>query len=309
MACDQGGGFQMGSCGGGSCGGGFQMGGSCGGGSCGFQMGGSCGGGSCGGGMQGGIDSFDGMSAMHPVRNAARAVVAAPVNVTRKIVAGWVRVQPVRSLVRRTVLSPSLDGGQTVSVGDTYNDVQGMLPEGHPYAGVDPITDTVNTTRAVTARLSRTYRAYTIYCTDGTAFVAEEPRVTLAQVAAEVPADLRGPNFDRLMARGSVFNLLTEWVASQNGAQVALEMGNDGVSDEGLGYAMQSVECCAYATAALQAIEKHDPNYVDRAKLAEFVGWGMARSLNLASDAKASPLANEDRQVLLTKITAAYVSE
>jgi len=289
--------------------GGMQMGGGCGGGGCGgggMQMGGGCGAGGCGAG--GGMDS------MRVAGRLPRPVLSAavhPVRTASRIVTGWIAVKPVRTFLNNTVLFPSLNGGTQVQVGSLYQDIQGMLPADHAYAGhgQSPVMDAVDTTIAVSARLSRQYGAHAVYCQGGTAHVLREPHVSLSAVAQAVPANLRGPNFQRMFAGNDPLNLITEWVASQNGAQVGLEMGADGaLAPEATGYSMQATEGCAYVAALLQTIERVDPNYADHDKLAEFIGWGMARSINLAHEAQESPaMASTTRDELCQKIVAAYL--
>lgn len=133
---------------------------------------------------------------------------------------------------------------------------------------------------------------WALYCLNNRCAVLRWPRITREAVAEMVPAQLRGTNYPHYIAGGDqamrdnpVFIILDEWVAYIAGAELSEALYGDATShqvaaDTWLPHldAKFSMEFAGYSVVLLQAIERFEPNYPDRAKLADFVAFNMKRT-------------------------------
>src|SRR5574340_868345 len=72
------------------------------------------------------------------------------------------------------------------------NDVEGHLPQGHPYSDADRITWVHEGTHGINSDLRQLYKHPSFYVLQNNAAVFREPRVSKSSVAALVPESLRG---------------------------------------------------------------------------------------------------------------------
>ncbi len=186
---------------------------------------------------------------------------------------GWYRVLPLRS-----VNDPRL--------GRTLADIDSQLQAGHIYRDADFVTWAHETTHGINSRIRQEFNQpglNAFYVTGGKAMVLREPRFRKRDVAALVPSQLRGRCFALYLAGQMEWDdcplyLLDEWVAYTNGSIVGRELGRDGLRSE----IENCVEFTGYACTVLEAVERHDPNYCDRAHLKEFVVWNTGRVLEMS---------------------------
>lgn len=181
---------------------------------------------------------------------------------------GWYTVLPLRA-----VNDPRL--------GKTLCDLDGQLPAGHIYRDPDLVTWAHETTHGINSRLRQEFstpRLNAFYVTGGKALVLREPRFRKRDVAALVPAALRGRCFGLYLAGQQEWDecplyLVDEWVAYTNGALVGAELQHAGLASE----LENSVEFAAYAHALRKAVDLYDPQYADRELLEQFVAWNLLR--------------------------------
>ena len=131
-----------------------------------------------------------------------------------------------------------------------------------------------------------------------------EPNVKLADVAARVPADLRGPVYEKYLIEqqggfGAVpgamvegwndapLYVFDEWTAYCNGACVGIDYGPKELGKRSIwADVAHSLEFTGYANALLRTVDELDPRHSDKARLEAFVAWQTARSLAIVDHAK-----------------------
>lgn len=117
------------------------------------------------------------------------------------------------------------------------------------------------------------------YCLDDRCIVLAEPRVTMAQIADQVPLAMRGDQFDLYMvhARGAwnyqPLFIIDEWVGYTHGAIAGQETGHNQARHQ----LRVANEISWYVMTLLHVVEERDPRYPDREQLAAFIAWNMER--------------------------------
>jgi hypothetical protein len=145
--------------------------------------------------------------------------------------------------------------------------------------------------------------------------VLREPRLTLAQVAAAVPADMRGGSYSLYLVQqrrhwnGQPLYILDEWVAYLNGTEIAVEYAEAGVRlpNETL-TAEYTHEFSAYAMELLHLAWRL-PSYVgEREKLESFVHGQIRRSYALQARVRKHPhLHRQSQEDALGRFVSRYV--
>ncbi len=193
---------------------------------------------------------------------------------------GWYDAAPIRQV-------------NDARLGANLSDIESHMPAGHIYKADGMGTWAHETTHGINSRLRMElgsgYNAF--YVLGNKAFVLREPNVKITQVAQQVPLELRGDQYQLyLVSQAGQWNdnplyVLDEWTAYINGCIVEQELYGSAPNDPqgfSIGHNVDSaIQFSAYATALLQVVEQRDPNYADKAKLAEFIACNIDRSLAL----------------------------
>lgn len=134
-----------------------------------------------------------------------------------------------------------------------------------------------------------------IYVLEGRAIVLPHPRITLAAVAAQVPAPLRFGPFDLYLLQqqrwwqNEPLYVLDEWTAYANGAEMVIEYAERGRAGDEFLPLENAAHFCCFATALLRAVAAHDPTYAQQSELIAFVAWQIERVHTLVERARPFP--------------------
>lgn len=218
----------------------------------------------------------------------AQTIVSRPVEVgnhqpLQSLTTGWKTLAPMR----KVSIAPK-----------ELADIESRMPEGHVYRDADLVTWAHETTHGINSRCRVWAGAgmNAFYTLDGNVCILREPRVTKSAVCRYVPANLQGDVWGLYMAGQADWDaqplyILDEWTAYINGAYVAVALDRAGTNTNRstLHDIAKSVEFAGYASALLVCIDKHDPNYSDRDKLAKFVAFNIERTMWLARQSSVRP--------------------
>lgn len=235
------------------------------------------------------------------------AVLALSSSVALGATLGWVEVRPIRQYNR---VSPSYaDIMQRIAPNGIAGSIEGDT-EG-------PVHDAHETTHRLNSLLRNQAGGEgfnAAYLVGGRACVFREPRVSLAAVAQHVPPAFRLMSFGTYLqqSQGSwndhPLYVLDEWSAYLNGTRVALELR--GTVRGETRTAAAALEFIAYGTALLQAVERLDPQYAQRADLEQFIGTAVALSRQLAEQAQHVPGVGSGELVAVRRaVETAYIQE
>jgi hypothetical protein len=163
---------------------------------------------------------------------------------------------------------------------------------GKRYRDKSRVTWCHETTHGVHAALRDKHRLPAFYPGKGQFALVEPPAITLADVAAAVPKQLRGARYQLYLVKQrrdwnrDPLYVWDEWVAYNNGTTTAIEEGGrsgKGTTDD----AVACLEFSGYAlTVAAAARQKGVP--VSQ-QFREFLAWELRRSLSLYARAIALP--------------------
>jgi hypothetical protein len=179
-------------------------------------------------------------------------------------------------------------------VGSFLADVESRLPRdlGTRYRDRSHVTWCHETTHGVHAALRTTYRRPAFYPGGGKCALVDPPAVTLSEVAAAVPPQLRGTRYQTYLIsqrrdwdRDPLY-VWDEWVAYDNGTTTGIELGGrsqPGSSDD----AVACIELSGYALAVAAAARHKGVPVSDQFR--EFLAWELRRSLRLYGQAMAIP--------------------
>jgi hypothetical protein len=179
-------------------------------------------------------------------------------------------------------------------VGPFLADIESHLPPdlGTRYRDRDRITWCHETTHGVHAALRIRYRLDAFYPGGGRCALVEAPAITLGDVAAAVPAQLRGNRYPTYLVKQrrdwehEPLNVWDEWVAYDNGTTTGIEeggRGGPGMSDD----AVACLEMSGYALAVSAAARQKGAPVSDQFR--EFLAWELRRSLALYTRAVNMP--------------------
>jgi hypothetical protein len=179
-------------------------------------------------------------------------------------------------------------------VGAFLADVESRLPPemGTRYRDSSRVTWCHETTHGVQAALRNSYHLPAFYPGGGRCALVEPPAVTLGEVAAAVPQQLRGGRYQLYLVRQrhdwerEPLYIWDEWVAYNNGTTTGIEEGGrsrTGASDD----AVACLEFSGYALA-VAAAARHKGVPVST-QFREFLAWELRRSLGLYARAMSLP--------------------
>jgi hypothetical protein len=179
-------------------------------------------------------------------------------------------------------------------VGSFLADVESHLPPemGNQYRDQNRVTWCHETTHGVHSALRIRHHAPAFYPGGGRCALVEAPAVTLAEVAAVVPPQLRGGRYNLYLVKQQrdwsrePLYVWDEWVAYNNGTTTGIEEGGrsgPGMSDDGVA----CLELATYALAVSAAARRKGAPVSGQFK--EFLAWELRRSLSLYSRAMALP--------------------
>jgi hypothetical protein len=179
-------------------------------------------------------------------------------------------------------------------VGPFLADVESRLPPemGTRYRDRSRVTWCHETTHGVHSALRNHYGLPAFYPGGGKFALVEPPAVTLGEVAAAVPPQLRGNRYQLYLVsqrrdwdRDALY-VWDEWVAYDNGTTTGIEEGGRsqvGASDD----AVACIELSGYALAVAAAARRKGVPV--GAQFREFLAWELRRSLGLYARALALP--------------------
>ena len=167
-----------------------------------------------------------------------------------------------------------------------HTDILSHLPAkyGNQYDVGDTLTSGHETTHGINAHLRNTLcqRGEVAFYVGGSkAALMPQPKITLAQIGAEVPANLRGSRYQLYFVQqqrdwnDTPLYCFDEWVAYTNEGGIALELKEQ---REHTDAAIGQMEFAVYACCALLAIEKHDPAYLRNEQFREYVAHELIRA-------------------------------
>lgn len=180
------------------------------------------------------------------------------------------------------------------SWGAALTDIANHLPAsyGDQYWDADAETAGHETTHGINAELRNNHndtgqRANAFYVLGDKAALVVEPDIRKSDVAAYVPASLRGPRYDTYVTGQTAWDdtplyLWDEWDAYVNGAEVAIDQEQHGLWKGGWTDAvMGPLEFCAYALAEGMAVKAKDPTYfAANTQFREFMAWQLRRAMD-----------------------------
>jgi hypothetical protein len=173
-------------------------------------------------------------------------------------------------------------------------DVESRLPMdlGLRYRASSRVTWCHETTHGVQASLRNLYGLPAFYPGGGKCALVEPPAVTLTEVAAVVPPQLRGNRYQLYLVsqrrdwdREPLY-VWDEWVAYDNGTTTGIEEGGRsqaGPSDD----AVACIELSGYSLAVAAAARRKGAPVGEQFR--EFLAWELRRSLRLYARAVALP--------------------
>jgi hypothetical protein len=125
-------------------------------------------------------------------------------------------------------------------------------------------------------RLGASNKSHGLYLGNGQGIVLTHPKVTIAQVAAQVPRQERGKVFDLYMVKqakqwnDSPIYILDECVAYYTGCVAHKQLGMGRHRSETFEFAR---ELQRYSEYLVKTVQSADPQYPEMATLAAFVEW------------------------------------
>lgn len=186
--------------------------------------------------------------------------------------------------------------------GDFLTDIARHLPSqyGRKYYSDDRITHAHETTHGINSHLSnhpdeiapgrrRGDSVYGFYVGKDQAVLLTGPQVKLSQVAAVIPASLRGSRYQLYCIDQQKYfedhplYLFDEWVAYTNGAFAGVELTEKKQLDMPRNDALVGpLEFSIYALGLATAIQKHDPDYLrENSQFREFLGHELRRATGI----------------------------
>jgi hypothetical protein len=179
-------------------------------------------------------------------------------------------------------------------VGPFLADVESRLPPamGTRYRDPSHVTWCHETTHGIHADLRNHYRLPAFYPGGGRFALVEPPAVTLGEVAAAVPAQLRGERYQLYLVKQrrewdrDPLYVWDEWVAYDNGTTTGIEeagRGQTGMSDD----AVACIEMSGYALAVAAAARRKGVPVSEQFR--EVLAWELRRSMSLYARAIALP--------------------
>ncbi len=183
----------------------------------------------------------------------------------------------------------------------SLTDIANHLPAqyGSTYWDSDYITAAHETSHGIHAHL-RNYenttgtRANALYVLGDHAALVIEPDLRKSQIAAYIPAPLRGPRFDTYITGQTAWDdtplyVWDEWNAYVNGAVVGVDQVDEGKwNNPWQDAVMGPLEFTIYALATVQATAELDPSY-DATQMRELFAWNARRAMNTFRQGRALP--------------------
>jgi hypothetical protein len=171
-------------------------------------------------------------------------------------------------------------------VGAFLADVESRLPVsmGNQYRDSQRVTWCHETTHGVHSALRIHYRKPAFYPGAGKCALVEAPAITLGDVAAVVPQQLRGMRYNLYLVSqrrqwdSEPMYIWDEWVAYNNGTTTGIEEGKGsgpGSSDD----AISCIEMAGYSLAVAAAARRKGVPVSEQFR--EFLAWELRRSLSL----------------------------
>ncbi len=191
---------------------------------------------------------------------------------------------------------PSQQNQSDPDWGDALTDVANHLPAsyGDTYWFEDSrSTSSHETSHGIHAHL-RNYEAPSsigwnaLYVLHDKAAFLKEPDILKSQIVPYVPTSLRGSRFQLYLVEQTAWDdsplyVFDEWNAYVNGAEVGVELAQDGMWTEGwTDVVMGPLEFVVYAIATVQATAELDPEYLttaDGTQLRAFTAWNIRRAM------------------------------
>lgn len=183
------------------------------------------------------------------------------------------------------------------SWGNVLTDIENHLPKekGTQYRDRDKTTWAHETTHGIHSAINEIYfksgHIYGLYVLNDKAAIITQPKTTITQVAAMIPASLRKSRYQLYLVSqrrywdAEPLYLYDEWIAYTNGVTAGIELDQKGIAK----YANKNdflfsiIEFDVYALYVCMAAKKYDPSY-DAKQLLEFTAWNLQRTMNLYAE-------------------------
>lgn len=200
----------------------------------------------------------------------------------------WLQLQPVRSPVDGTAYADIMSHVRTPSTK--------FFVLGQWTSNVSKETLSHENTHQINVELRNALRGKpSFYCLKGRYISLTEPGFKKSTTIKYIPGALRQTStfqtylIDPLYPTNALY-LLDEYSAYMNCSEAGMDLEDQGEQiPDSTESVKDAVIFTAFATAIVRTVDHIDPDYVDKQRLREFVGWGLERTLNLAERAKKHP--------------------
>jgi hypothetical protein len=170
-------------------------------------------------------------------------------------------------------------------VSPVVSDIERRLPAKHEYWHEDPVTWVHEGTHYINSQIVRQKGKQGLYLMDGRGVVLDQPKLTLAQIAAYIPTKDRRTIYQTyLVDQRQWWNeeplyLLNEWVAYGNGIACRRSLSQTGT--ERIDTVRFALEMEVYVQHMV-AMAKEDEDYEGIEELKTFVEWHSRRIRDIA---------------------------
>jgi hypothetical protein len=165
-------------------------------------------------------------------------------------------------------------------VSPVVSDIESRLPQQHQYYDADPVTWVHEGTHYINSQIARQKGKQGLYLTNGKGVVLDHPQFTLADLAANIPAEDRRTIVQTYLVdqrqwwNAEPLYLLNEWVAYGNGCLCRKSLGQTG--NTRIDTVRFFLEMEVYIGHLLKMAER-DPGYTGMEELKSFVDWHSKR--------------------------------
>jgi len=181
------------------------------------------------------------------------------------------------------------------SWGPVLTDIENHLPAsyGTTYRDSDKITHGHETSHGIHSHIRNYFnktgkRANGLYVLSDRGVIVVEPNIRKSQVAAFVPASLRGSRYSLYITGQTEWDdtplyVWDEWNAYVNGGAVGTDLVKRGLWKYGWRDGVNGqLEFAVYAVAVAMAVQKHDPAYLEgNQQFREFLAWNLRRTMSI----------------------------
>ena len=171
----------------------------------------------------------------------------------------------------------------------TLSDLENHLPANHTFASDEIVNWCHENTHGINSLLRVKYcypnkskRTNAFYTLDNKFVIVEEPKITLSDVAKNIPESLRGTSYELYFVdqigdwNDRSLYIFDEWVSFTNGSVCCVEMSVDARRAS----IRQMVDFNIYSICVAMTVKEQDKNYDDK-ELKAFLRWNIERSFEV----------------------------